>query len=161
MFSFFCPDMIVEGVVDLTLARLESLGVESLLLDVDCTLKRYGSVQLLAGVSDWLVSMKEAKIGLYLVSNGGGSRIKKFAESIQIPYVAPALKPFPFAIRSVIRTMNFKKKSTAIVGDQLFTDILAGKFAAIKTILVRPHGEDEEPWFARLKRPIEKLFIKR
>ncbi|MDR1052743.1 MAG: YqeG family HAD IIIA-type phosphatase [Planctomycetaceae bacterium] len=161
MFSLLRPDIEVGSVVDVTVARLREAGVGALLLDVDCTLKRYGSEELLPGVVDWLGQVREAEIGLHLISNGGGSRIRQFAESVQIPFIAPAMKPLPFAIWRAIRLMNYNKKSTAMVGDQLFTDILAGKLAGVLTILVKPQGENEEPWFARIKRPLEKFLLKR
>ncbi|MDR1479831.1 MAG: YqeG family HAD IIIA-type phosphatase [Planctomycetaceae bacterium] len=161
MFSLFRPNIEIESVVDLTAARLRGAGIDALLLDVDCTLKRYGSSELLVGVSDWLLCVREAGIGLYLVSNGKNSRIRQLAEGIKIPFIAPAMKPLPFAIWRVMRLMNYDKKTTAMVGDQLFTDVLAGKFAGVLTILVKPQGENEEPFFARIKRPFEKFFLKR
>ncbi|MDR1485272.1 MAG: YqeG family HAD IIIA-type phosphatase [Planctomycetaceae bacterium] len=161
MFSLFRPDFEVCGVVELTVEYLRSAGIRVLLLDVDCTLKRYGNSAPLPEVTDWLALMRASGIGLHLISNGCGTRIQQFAENVQIPFVAPAMKPLPFAIRRVIRSMNYDKKSTAMVGDQLFTDILAGKLAGVLTILVKPQYENEEPWFARIKRPLEKLFLKR
>jgi HAD superfamily phosphatase (TIGR01668 family) len=155
------PDIEVDSVVDLTIESLREFGIKSLLLDVDCTLKRYNNSAPTPEVIDWLTRLRSAEFGLYLVSNGGGARIRQFSESVQIPFVAPAMKPLPFAIGRVMRLMNYDKKSTAMVGDQLFTDILAGKLAGILTILVNPSGANEEPWFARIKRPLEKLFIKR
>ncbi|MDR1290825.1 MAG: YqeG family HAD IIIA-type phosphatase [Planctomycetaceae bacterium] len=161
MFSLLRPDIEVGSVVDVTEEKLRAAGVGALLLDVDCTLKRYGSVELLPGVVDWLVQMREAEIGLHLISNGGGARIRQFADNLQIPFIAPAMKPLPFAIWRAIRIMKRDKKSIAMVGDQLFTDILAGKLAGVLTILVKPQGENEEPWFARIKRPFEKFLLKR
>jgi HAD superfamily phosphatase (TIGR01668 family) len=108
---------------------------------------------------DWLDQMRSAGIGLHLISNGRGKRIKQFSDYVQVPFIAPAMKPLPFAIRRVLREMNYDKKSTAMVGDQLFTDILAGKFAGVLTVLVKPQGENEEPFFARIKRPLEKIFL--
>jgi HAD superfamily phosphatase (TIGR01668 family) len=161
MFSLLRPDIEVCGVVELTVEYLRSMGIGMLLLDVDCTLKRYGNSEPLPEVTDWLFQMRAAGIGLYLISNGGGARIQRFSENVQIPFIASAMKPLPFAIGRVIRSMNYEKKSTAMVGDQLFTDILAGKLAGVLTILVKPQGEAEEPWFARIKRPLERLILKR
>ncbi|MDR2346573.1 MAG: YqeG family HAD IIIA-type phosphatase [Planctomycetaceae bacterium] len=161
MFSLLKPDFAITSVVELTLEILKELQITTLLLDVDCTLKRYNKLVPLPEVNNWLKQMREAGINLYLVSNGGGVRIRQFSENVQIPFAAPAMKPLPFAINRVIRLMNYDKKTTAMVGDQLFTDILAGKLARIMTILVKPQGENEEPWFARMKRPLEKFIIKR
>lgn len=103
--------------------------------------------------------MKEREIGLCLVSNGRGPRIRRFAETVGIPFVAPALKPLPTGVRAALKEMGFEKKSTAMVGDQVFADILAGKWAGLFTILVTPLNPDQEPWFSRMKRPFEKLVL--
>jgi HAD superfamily phosphatase (TIGR01668 family) len=161
MFSLLRPDIEVCEVIELTVGHLRAAGICSLLLDVDCTLKRYNNSEPLPGVIDWLGQMRLAGIGLYLVSNGRGKRIQQFSDYVQVPFIAPAMKPLPFAIRRVLREMNYDKKSTAMVGDQLFTDILAGKLAGVLTVLVKPQGEDEEPFFARIKRPFERFFLKR
>jgi len=161
MFKLFHPDLRIDSVVELTHERLYKLGLRSLLLDVDCTLKHYSSRELPQDISQWLDRMKEAGIGLCLVSNGRGPRIRRFAESVQIPFVAPAMKPLPFALRKALRSMNFDKDSTAMVGDQVFSDLLAGKFAGLYTILVTPLSPEQEPWFARMKRPLEKLVLPR
>jgi HAD superfamily phosphatase (TIGR01668 family) len=104
--------------------------------------------------------MKEHNIGLCLVSNGRGYRIRRFAESVQIPFVAPAMKPLPFGLNFAVKKLNFDKKTTAMVGDQVFADILAGNFAGVFTILVTPLNPEDEPWFARMKRPLEKIVLK-
>lgn len=155
----FQPDLFIDSVTELTPDRLQGFGLRSLLLDVDCTLKHYRSAELPPDISRWIDTMKTADIGLCLVSNGRGPRIKKFAETVGIPFVAPAMKPLPFGVRTAIRTMQFDRKTTAMVGDQVFADLLAGKLAGVFTVLVTPLNPDEEPWFARMKRPFEKLVL--
>ncbi len=44
--------------------------------------------------------------------------------------------------------MNSQPENTAIIGDQIFTDVLGGKRLGLYTILVRPLGEDH--WTTRL-----------
>jgi HAD superfamily phosphatase (TIGR01668 family) len=140
--------------------RLRELELEALLLDVDCTLKRYTSEHVGAEVRDWIKELREAGIGMCLVSNGMGERIRRLAESVGLPFVAKACKPFPFGCRSAVKKMGFDRKRTAMVGDQLFADVLAGRLAGMTTILVQPIHPEEEPWFTRLKRPLERLILR-
>ena len=160
MFRYFQPHLYLDSVTELTPERLSSLGLKSLLLDVDCTLKHYKSKELPPETARWLNDMKEHNIGLCLVSNGRSRRIRQFAESVHIPCIALALKPLPFGLNRAVRRMNFDRKTTAMVGDQVFADILAGKFAGLFTILVTPLNPEDEPWFARMKRPLEKIVLK-
>ena len=159
MFRLFRPDLRLDSVLQLTPVLLRKYGLQSLLVDVDCTLKHYGQQEPSLEVLAWLATMKAENIGLCLVSNGRGPRIRRFAESVDIPFVAPAMKPLPFGCNTAVRLMEFDKRSTAMVGDQVFSDLLAGKLAGLFTVLMTPMNPEEEPWFARMKRPFEKMVL--
>lgn len=161
MLRFVVPHVRVESVLDLGVDRIGDLGLESLLLDVDCTLKRYRDERVSAEVAAWLDALRAGGIGLCLVSNGLGQRIGRFAETLDLPFWAKAGKPLPFGCRRAIRKMGFDRRRTAMVGDQLFADVMAGRLAGLTTILVRPMHPEEEPWFTRLKRPLERLVLGR
>jgi HAD superfamily phosphatase (TIGR01668 family) len=161
MLRFLAPHLRVESVLELDVERLRCLGLDALLLDVDCTLKSYRADGPSAEVKAWLGRLRGAGIGLCLVSNGLGRRIGRLAEELEVPFVAKAAKPLPFGIRAAIRKMGFDAKRTAMVGDQLFADVLAGRLAGLTSILVRPIRPEEEPWFTRAKRPFERFLLRR
>ena len=160
MFQFLTPHYRIASVLELVPARLRELGLESLLLDVDCTLKRYRGEKCAPSVAGWLDCMRQAGFGLCLVSNGLDERIGRFADPLGLPYVAKALKPFSAGCRRAIRKMGFRRETTAMVGDQLFADILAGRLAGLTTFLVDPIHPEEEPWFTRLKRGPERWLLR-
>ena len=160
MLRFLLPHLRVDSVLDLDVDRLRGLGLNALLLDVDCTLKNYRSEDVGAEVAAWLETLRAARIGLCLVSNGRGGRIRSFAEKLDLPYVAKACKPFPFGCRAAVRKMGFDRQRTAMVGDQLFADVMVGRLAGLTSILVRPIRPEEEPWFTRLKRPLERVLLR-
>jgi HAD superfamily phosphatase (TIGR01668 family) len=153
------PNLILDSVQDITPELLQKHGLRSLLLDVDCTLKRYPATEIPPESVQWIESLQSAGIGLCILSNGLEHRIRPLAEQIGIPFIAPAMKPSPFGCRTAIQTMGFDPKSTAMVGDQVFADILAGKFAKIFTILIMPIHPEEEHWYTRSKRPLEKWVL--
>ena len=160
MLNWFHPNLILASVADITPELLQRYGIRSLLLDVDSTLKRYRAAEIPPETVRWIESMHEAGISLCILSNGRAHRIRPISEQIQVPFVAPALKPTPFGCRTAMKTMKFDPKSTAIVGDQVFADIFAGKFAGIFTILVTPIHPEEEHWYTRIKRPFEKWVVR-
>ncbi len=159
MFRLLTPHLRVESVLELTVERLRGIGIDGLLLDVDCTLKRYGESEVRPEVSVWLAALKAAGIGCCIVSNGRSPRIKHFADKIGLPFVSKAFKPFPIGIRWAIAKMGFQPARTAMVGDQIFADVLAGRWAGVKCILVRPLHPEEEPWFTRIKRVPERFWL--
>jgi HAD superfamily phosphatase (TIGR01668 family) len=160
MFRFLAPHLQVESVLDLGVDRLRRLDLDALLLDVDCTLKSYRSEAVGAEVAGWLGELRAAGIGLCLLSNGREKRIRQFAEKLKLPFVAGACKPLPFGCRRAVRKMGFDGKRTAVVGDQLFADVMAGRLAGLRSILVRPIQPEQEPWYTRLKRPLERLLLR-
>lgn len=160
MFRCLIPHHRVESVVDLDVERLRAMGIDALLLDVDCTLKNYRATEVRPEVAAWFDSLRGAGIGVCLVSNGRGRRIGRFAEKYGFPFVCKACKPFPFGCSGAVRRMGFDRRRTAMVGDQVFADIMAGRLAGLTSILVRPIHPEEEPWFTRLKRPVERLLLR-
>ena len=156
--KLFRPHHRLETVTQLTVERLADWGIRSLLLDVDSTLKYYGATELAPDVAEWLETMKSSGIGLCIVSNGAARRIGPFAKSVGVPFVAPALKPFPYGCRKAMRQMNFEPQTTAMVGDQLFADIVAARLAGITAILIEPISPELEPLWTRVKRPFEKML---
>jgi uncharacterized protein len=160
MLRLLTPHLRIESVLELTVDRLRELGIKGLLLDVDCTLKRYHENDVRPEIVAWLASIKTAGIGCCIVSNGRGKRIKLFAEKLGLPYIAKALKPFPQGVYAAMSKMNFQPEHTAMVGDQVFADVIAGRWAGIKSILVRPIHPEEEPWFTRIKRTPERFWLR-
>jgi len=159
MKRWITPDLRVRSVEQLTPERLAALGLRALLLDVDCTLKPYHAESVLPEVAAWLDRLRQAGVQLCLLSNGRAGRIQRLAERLDLPFVALALKPLPRGCRAALRRLQLDPARTAMVGDQLFADVLAGRLAGLVTILVEPIHPEQEPWFTRLKRPLERLLL--
>jgi HAD superfamily phosphatase (TIGR01668 family) len=159
MFRIFRPHLMVQNLHALTPERLAELTVDSLLLDFDGTLAPYRSPDLAAETVAWLEGMLAAGVRICLLSNGRGRRIREVAQRHRLPYVALAWKPLPFGCWRALRETGFSRRRTAIVGDQLFADVLAGALAGLTTILVEPIQPEREPWYTRFKRPLERLLL--
>jgi HAD superfamily phosphatase (TIGR01668 family) len=160
MLSFLTPHLYLDSVLDLPAERFRSLNRSGLLLDLDCTLKDYHAKIIGEPVVAWVRSLQQAGTRLCLLSNGKPRRIAGFARELGVPFVAKAFKPLPFGCHAAMRTLGLRPEQTAVVGDQLFADVLAGRLAGLLTILVRPTSP-LEPWFTRLKRPLERQVLKR
>ena len=159
MLRWFHPNLVLASVADISPELLHTHKIRSLLLDVDSTLKRYRATEIPPESVRWIEVMQGAGIPLCILSNGREHRIRPIAEQIGVPFVAPAMKPTPFGCQTAMRTVGFDPKATAIVGDQVFADILAGKLAKIFTILVTPIHPEEEHWYTRIKRPFERWVV--
>ena len=145
MLRLLLPHLRISSVVELSAARLRELGLDGLLLDVDCTLKRYLAAEVGPAEARWLAGIRAAGIPVCLVSNGRSRRIARLAASLGVPFVAHALKPLPFGCCRATVRLGTPRRRTAIVGDQIFADVLAGRLAGLVTILVTPMHPEEEP----------------
>ena len=160
MYELLTPHFFLKNVLELSATRLRSLGIDGLILDLDGTLKDYGAANIPDPVMTWAAELKAEGFRLCLLSNGKTERIGRFAQALGVPFVAQALKPLPFGCKKALRLLGLDWSRVALVGDQIFADILAGRLAGIRTVLVPP-THTVEPWFTRLKRPLEKLVLRR
>jgi HAD superfamily phosphatase (TIGR01668 family) len=160
MFRLLTPHYRVESVLELTAERLRQWEIAALLLDVDCTLKRYRATAVSAEVAGWLATLRLSGVRCCIVSNGRNHRIERFAALLGLPYVAGAMKPFPLGVWAALRKIGAAPQHAAMVGDQIFADVLAGRLAGVKSILVRPLHPDEEPWYTRVKRVPERWWLR-
>lgn len=158
MLSFIVPHLQLSSVLELDIALLRQRNLNGLLLDVDCTLKDHGANEFPLVVRAWVKRLQAEGIRLCLLSNGKPRRISELARQLDLPFVAQAFKPLPRGCNRAMRMLELAPAQTAMVGDQLFADVLAGRLAGLFTILVRPTSP-HEPWFTRLKRPLERRFL--
>ena len=77
----------------------------------------------------WVEELRLADIRLCLVSNGRGRRIRHFAQRLRTPCISTAMKPLPWGLRAAMDTIHSLPLETAIVGDQIFADVMAGRLA--------------------------------
>ncbi len=159
--NLLAPHLRVGSVLELSVPRLRELGLETLLLDVDCTLKRYRAAAVEPAIHAWLDELRAAGVRVCLVSNGRSRRIGRLAASLGVPFVAKACKPLPFRCKAALARLGMAGRPAAMVGDQLFADVLAGRLAGLLTILVTPIHPEEEPLWTRIKRPLERWLLRR
>jgi len=133
------PDLNLEGpILNLTPDLLIQNGLRGLVLDVDDTLVPTTDLQVSAELINW-VEKTRAVAKLWLVSNNlSQSRIGNIARSLKLPYLYGAGKPSRRKLRQAIAEMDLPLEQVAMVGDRLFTDVLAGNRLGVFTILVEP-----------------------
>jgi HAD superfamily phosphatase (TIGR01668 family) len=159
MLRLITPHLHLRSIHEIDPARLRALGLEGLLLDVDCTLKDHHAPTFPEATVAWVQALGADGIRLCLLSNGRGRRIGRLAAALGVPFVAKAFKPLPFGCRAGLRRLGLPPGRVGVVGDQVFADVLAGRLAGLFTILVHPTSP-EEPWFTRLKRPLERRVLR-
>lgn len=153
------PNIKLEKITDINLDILKKYNLKALILDVDNTLSTHHGQVLTEGLENWLIYMKENGIKLTVLSNANKKRVQPFAEKIGLDFISLGLKPLPFGFVRALNALDTKRKETAIVGDQIFTDTLGGNFVGLKTILLTPIKPETSLRF-RIKRKVEKVVFK-
>jgi HAD superfamily phosphatase (TIGR01668 family) len=163
MFEFLAPDEVAARVSEVDLDALAERGIEGLLLDVDNTLVGWGSLDMSEATVQWLARAK-ARFNLCLLSNSvRGKRMRRLAEQLDIPAIAVwglGRKPFPGGVTAALALTGTSPERTALIGDQLLTDIAAGNRSGLHTIWVEKISSTEFIG-TRFNRIIESYFARR
>ncbi|MHB1611741.1 MAG: YqeG family HAD IIIA-type phosphatase [Sulfobacillus sp.] len=160
MISLLKPHLSVGSIFDLDIGILRKRGYRGLIMDLDNTLVAWNHPEAPQELLDWLAKVRHYGIDMCIVSNNLGRRVEEFAAQIGVSFIAKAAKPRRRAFRLAMRKMGTHRGDTAVVGDQVFTDILGGNRLKLFTILVRPVAA-EEFWTTRLVRMVEHRMVRR
>ena len=157
------PKELLERVQLITPQFMLTRGLRGLMLDIDNTLVPHGELGDAPALRDWLEPLRIADIQLRLVSNALPRRITYFSEMLEVAAVGSgrtAGKPFPRAFRSAIAEMRLEPHCVAMIGDQVFSDVLGANLAGAYPILVRPLSDNSLP-HTRAARAVERLVLRR
>lgn len=156
--SWFEPSLQARSVLDIDLESLRRKGVKGLLLDLDDTLVPADSSVAPDDIRDWLVRTRET-FELHIVSNNRNRRrVEDLAEKLGLPGVYRARKPFDRGFRQALERLGLAPDQVAVVGDQLFTDVLGGRWLGASTVWVRPLSS-ERIWLRRCMRLLEESIL--
>lgn len=133
------PDLVLRrSVLGITPDLIAHQGLRGLILDVDETLVPLRETHTSTEVQAWFAELNQ-DVPIWLVSNNiNANRIRRIAESLGAPYLTSAGKPSRRKLRYAAQAMQLPFEQVAMVGDRLFTDVLAGNRLGMFTILVEP-----------------------
>ena len=149
------PDAYFKRVEEINVEFLNKHKIKALLLDVDNTLVDH-TKKMTESVIKWAKELKGQGVKLYILSNTNDkAKIENIVKELDIPYQLFAMKPLKKGFKKAQKELGEKSENIAIVGDQIFTDIMGGNRCNMFTILVEPINE-KDFWYTIWKRPIEK-----
>lgn len=155
------PDEYRDSAFSITPEHLAARGISALIIDLDNTLVGWHQTQVTPAARAWLERMRQAGIGVCIVSNNNLARVGAFvAQGLDLPYVASAGKPGKGAFHKAMALLRSTVRNTAVVGDQIFTDVLGGQRMGLYTILVVPISRGEFFGTRLITRPLERLVLR-
>ena len=154
------PNAHLNNVREITTNFLQKNKINALILDVDNTLIDYDK-NLPKETIEWAEELKNSNIKLYILSNTNKKeKVKTVAEKLGIEYIYFAKKPLKTGFKKVQEKLKEPAQNIAVVGDQIFTDIIGGNRCKMFTILVEPIAE-KDIWITMIKRPLENAIKKK
>jgi HAD superfamily phosphatase (TIGR01668 family) len=155
----FVPDIMFEYALDISPDLLIGKGIRAVILDIDNTLVTYGVAQPTEEVSSWIDSLKKAGLGVAIASNNHAPRVELFNEKLGVFATCESKKPSARAVKAACAHFGVQPCETAVIGDQIFTDVWCARNAGSLAILVKPIPYPENLFF-KCKRVLEKPFIR-
>ncbi len=155
------PDKYLNNVKEITIDFLKDNNIKALILDVDNTLINFDK-ELLDGTDLWCENLKKEGIKFFILSNTNKKeKVEKVSKELDIPFINFAKKPLKNNFIKVQNILEIKdSKEIAVVGDQIFTDVLGARFSNMYSILTKPI-DDRDIFMTKVKRPLENLVVKR
>ena len=154
------PQAYFDKITDIDIDFLKKNNITAIIFDVDNTLLDF-DLNIVSGLENWFEGIKACGINAIIVSNSNKTtKIEKVANLLDIDYIQFALKPLKTGLKKAQKTLNVDSEKIAVIGDQIFTDVIGANRCHMFSILVKPLAE-KDIWITRFKRPIENFVINR
>lgn len=136
------PDYIARSLSGVSLAKLSERGISVLLIDLDNTIAPWKSQDFLPETLKWLERARR-DFDIYILSNGGSERVAYTAELLKTKYITKAKKPNKKRLEQIFGQYGLKPEKTAVIGDQLYTDVLSARRMGACSVLLNPISKRE------------------
>lgn len=158
--NLLLPDVYLENICSIDIEKLKTRkNIKGIIIDLDNTLIPYGQKTLDDKVKDWIEQVKQSGLKIHIVSNSHIRKVSNIGNLLEIPYFYNCFKPFQKYILLAMEEMNTGYEETAIIGDQILTDVLGGNFARLLTILVHPLSSTDSIFTTLFNRTLERLIF--
>lgn len=153
------PNKYVEKITDIDSRFLKERNISAIIIDVDNTVMDFKR-DIIDGLVEWYNELKNNNIRVIILSNTSKkTKATKVAELLNIDYFMRAKKPRKKGFLKATNKLNTPLENIAVIGDQVYTDVLGANKLSMFSILVNPLNENKEHWFTKLKRPFEERVL--
>jgi HAD superfamily phosphatase (TIGR01668 family) len=164
LIELITPSMFAESLAAVDLDVLSSVGIRYILLDLDNTLLPWNEYNVPEESRLWVEGAKNRGMNICIASNTRNPRrLRLIADGLGVFCIDKVGKPLGGRLRAAVEVMGGSLENTALIGDQVFTDVLGGNRLGMFTVLVKPMHPREFVG-TKVSRFFEKLimpFIKR
>lgn len=153
------PDLRYKGVEYIDFSELRIREIKYILLDLDNTIIDFDK-NLKDSIAKWVRNAKKEGFEVYILSNTNKyDKVAKAAGELEIDFINNARKPFKIGFKKAIKKFNLIPEKTAMVGDQVLTDVVGANWVNMVSIYVDPIASKEH-FYTKWKRPLEAWILK-
>ncbi|MDN5324877.1 MAG: putative phosphatase [Thermosipho sp. (in: thermotogales)] len=144
-----------KSIFEINYDKLINLGYKVFLFDFDNTLNKWKHSTLDLKTIKLFEELKKKNAKVFIISNGKPRNLNYNIEALWL-----ARKPLTFKIKKFLKSKNLDREKLVVIGDQIFTDMLLGKFLKAYLIKVEPIDTSIEFLITKFLRFLEKILLK-
>lgn len=150
--EMYVPDVYQPDVYKIDYEKLKEKGIKLITFDLDDTLVPKSTGKMPDPLQPHITIWKEMGFKIMLLSNGNEKKVQRFAEKLDVKYIAeaekPAGRPFQKALDMWKKEgIQIEKSQMAHVGNSIMKDIAGAKASRITTCLIRYVGKQKKTSF--------------
>lgn len=156
----FYPKDYFKRVSEISLEYLKANNIKGLILDVDNTLIDYYK-NISENTIKWANELKQNGIKMCILSNSNKKeKVRDVAQKLELEYSYFGMKPLKRGFKKAKQILGLENSEIAVIGDQIFTDVIGANRMKMHSILVEPI-EEKDILVTLIKRPIENYIKKK
>jgi HAD superfamily phosphatase (TIGR01668 family) len=159
-YSRWLPSFYAPQLFQVTPNFFKQQQIQYLCCDLDNTLAPYDEMTPRENVKQWVNTLIAAGLTFLIISNNDEQRVKPFAASLGVDYLAKTGKPFKDKLLIFLKQKGYAKDKVMVIGDQLLTDVWLANRLGMKSLFTEKLVPYDH-WPTKPNRLIESLLKRR
>ena len=157
------PNYYAKSVYSIDYQELYQRGIVNLIFDIDNTILPVNDIKVDEKLVKLFIDLIADGFNICIVSNNSVERVNPVAEKLKVISLSNADKPKKEAFDKALKLLESDISSTAMIGDQMLTDIKGANEYGLCSILVDPllNKYDFKTGTSRILQNIMELKLKR
>ncbi len=155
----FFPDIYIRSVFELPLENMKRLGIRGLVFDIDNTIAPFDVAEPEEAIVELFAFLRKEGFKLCILSNNKKERVHRFNRKLGALAIPRAGKPGIKKLRQAMHHMGTTPESTAMIGDQVFTDMWCGHRGGLLCIMTAPICNRDQ-LITKVKRGAERCVMR-
>ncbi len=154
------PNMYAANVFEIDYDYLHEKGIYNLIFDIDNTILPVNGMDVSKELQNLFSNLNKRGFNILIVSNNTKERVIPIAYKLETGYLFKADKPKKEAFEKALITLDGNIENTAMIGDQMLTDIKGANEFGIYSVLVDPVS-DKYDFKTGTSRILQNIMIKK